>query len=149
MKIIRAKNIHLNLIAPLFDAYRMFYDQPSDLPRAENFIEQRLQNSDSAIFLMTNEEESEVFGFAQLYPTFTSIATGKIFILNDLYIKPDKRKNGFAGEILQFIKQFAKNEGAIKIVLKTTQSNHVAQKLYESLGYKKDDDFLNYNLLEL
>jgi RimJ/RimL family protein N-acetyltransferase len=149
MKIIRAKNIHLNLIVPLFDDYRIFYDQPSDLPRAENFIEQRLKNSDSVIFLMTDEEESEVFGFAQIYPTFSSIATGKIFILNDLYIKPDKRKNGFAGEILHFIKQFARNEGAIKIVLKTARSNHIAQKLYESLGYKKDEEFLNYNLLEL
>jgi ribosomal protein S18 acetylase RimI-like enzyme len=146
VKIIRAQKTHLNLIAPLFDAYRVFYNQPSDLIRAENFIKQRLQNSDSIIFLVTNEAESEAIGFVQIYPSFTSIGTSKIYILNDLYIKPEHRKNGVARQLLQFVQQFAKEEGVVKVVLQTAISNTIAQKLYKSLGYRKEEEFLTYTL---
>ena len=38
-------------IAPLFDRYRIFYQQPSDPALAQRFIGERLQRDESVIFL--------------------------------------------------------------------------------------------------
>jgi hypothetical protein len=69
--IIQAGPEHLDLAAPLFNAYRMFYEQPSDLPGARAFIKARLEQGDSVIFLALAEEgEQQIgLGFVQLYPT--------------------------------------------------------------------------------
>src|SRR5467141_2242844 len=37
------------LIAPLFDSYRQFYDEPADAERAAAFIRERLEAAESAI----------------------------------------------------------------------------------------------------
>lgn len=146
MKIIRAGENHLDLITPLFDAYRIFYGQSHDLVRAKNFISARLKNSDSIIFLITDEKELEAMAFAQLYPSFTSIGTSKIFILNDLYVKAEYRKNSVATQLLKHIKEFAQKNNAIRITLETALSNNIAQGLYESLGYKKEEGVLHFHL---
>ena len=49
--IIRADLEHLQIVAPLFDAYRVFYEHASDLSAAREYLQQRLSNLDSAIFL--------------------------------------------------------------------------------------------------
>ncbi|GAB4178446.1 MAG: hypothetical protein Fur006_10890 [Coleofasciculaceae cyanobacterium] len=43
-------------------------------------------------------------------------------------------------------KQYAKETGAVRIVLSTKISNQLAQALYESLGYVKDEQFYHYSL---
>lgn len=42
----RATQDDLDLVAPLFDAYRQFYAQPSDLQRARDWLRERLQHGD-------------------------------------------------------------------------------------------------------
>lgn len=147
MKIIKANKNYLNLIAPLFDAYRVFYKQDSDILEAEKFISERLENSDSIILLIMNKEENEAFGFAQIYPSFTSIGMKKIFILNDIYVKEEYRKTGLARMLLEEVNKITKENKISKITLRTAHSNIAAQRLYESLGYEKEKEFMNYNLV--
>src|SRR5690348_12286348 len=54
----------------LFDLYRQFYGQPSDMEGARRFIGERLEKGDSAIFLAYSGDHP--VGFFQLYPSFTS-----------------------------------------------------------------------------
>ena len=51
MQIHHATTTDLDLVAPLFDAYRQFYHLPADLPRSRAFIGDRLTLGDSAIYL--------------------------------------------------------------------------------------------------
>ncbi len=145
MKIIQANSLQLDQATQLFDAYRVFYGKNSDLQGAKNFIQERLQKRDSVLFLVADDELTGV-GFAQLYPSFTSIGMGKVFILNDLYVDSDHRKKGIATKLLEHIKEFAQKNDAVKINLQTECSNSAAQKLYESQGYKQEKDFLNFYL---
>lgn len=146
MKIIQTNERHLDLIAPLFDEYRVFYGQNSNLYKAKNFIQDRLQKFDSIIFLVVETAESTPIGFAQLYPSFTSIGMGKTFILNDLYVRAEYRKKGVANKLLKHIKEFAQKNDATRITLQTEFSNAIAQKLYESHGYKKEKNFMHFYL---
>src|SRR5256885_435295 len=46
------------LIAPLFDAYRQFYEQPADADAALAFITARLERGESVILLARSEEHT-------------------------------------------------------------------------------------------
>ncbi|MEO1522663.1 MAG: hypothetical protein AAFU78_18045 [Cyanobacteria bacterium J06633_2] len=86
MKIIQAHLEHLDAVSWLFDNYCVFYQQPSDLNAAKTFLRDRLQNSDSAIFVAV-EDALQIVGFTQLYPSFSSVSMERIWILNDLFVE--------------------------------------------------------------
>ena len=130
-------------IAPLFDQYRQFYRQESDLALARTFIHERLALLESVIFLAENEEE--VVGFTQLYPLFSSISARRSWMLNDLFVSPAARNNGVASTLLHAAKAHAKASGAKSLELSTAYDNP-AQKLYESHGYVRDTVFYYYSL---
>ena len=136
----------LDVVAPLFDAYRQFYQQPHDLPLARAFLQARLGGGDSVVYLA--EDESGVIGFVQLYPLFSSTAPrpGRIWLLNDLYVVPAARGRGVGRRLMDRARQLAEETGAHAIELATARSNALAQVLYESLGYRRDEEFFHYSL---
>lgn len=146
MKTIKATLHDLETVAHLFNAYREFYQQPSDIAGARKFIEQRLIQMDSVIFLAIEENSSHSVGFTQLYPLFSSVRMSRIYLLNDLYVNPYYRKKGIGQALLQAAKCFALEQGATKIMLQTAHDNTPAQKLYESEEYQQESSFVTYEL---
>ncbi len=148
MKIIRANLGHIGKIIPLFNAYRMFYQQSSDILRAEKFITERLRNSESIIFLALDEKTPDFpgIGFTQLYLGWGSIGAQRILTLSDLYVDIEYRKRNIGRLLVRSAREYAKQEGIEKIYLSTEASNFAGQKLYESEGYIKDTNFINYSL---
>lgn len=69
------------------------------------------------------------------------------WILNDLFVKEEYRGRGIARQLLNEAKNFADLTRAKGIELATSHLNIKAQNLYESLGYKKDDEFCHYYLI--
>ena len=148
MQIIRAGAEHLDVVAPLFDAYRQFYKQQADLPAARRYIERRMKNGDAVIFLALDKEQSRVkgLGFVQLYPSLASIPMKPIWILYDLFVAPDARNSGVGRALMQRATQHGRETDADSIILETASDNHAAQRLYEKLGYKRDEIFYRYAL---
>ncbi|MSP33960.1 MAG: GNAT family N-acetyltransferase [Rickettsiales bacterium] len=145
MKIIQVTSEHLSLAAPLFNAYRMFYEKESDLKNATKFLRDRIANNESAIFIAL-DEKSEALGLMQLYPGFSSVGMKKIYILNDLYIDEKSRGQGIGRRLMKVAQDFAILNSASKISLQTAKTNKVGQDLYESEGYVLDDEYLTYVL---
>ncbi|MBX2860416.1 MAG: GNAT family N-acetyltransferase [Vampirovibrio sp.] len=147
LKIFHAEEAHLDPLAQLFDAYRVFYGQPSDFHAARHFIFYRLMNDDSVIFLATEGgKEDEPLGFVQLYPSFSSVAMDSIWILNDLYVKPKARRQGVAKKLIEQCVQLCKDRGDHKLVLETQTTNTDAKALYDKMGFKLDKEFDHYSL---
>src|SRR4051812_25519959 len=94
---------HLEKITNLFNEYRVFYDQPSDTSAARAFLEARIQNSESVIFMAGLNGEAA--GFTQLYPVFSSVGLQRAWILNDLYVTEAARKQGIAKRLLEAARQ--------------------------------------------
>ena len=69
LAIARATLDDLDAVEPLFDAYRRFYDQPSDEARAREFLDARLRANESVILLATDGDRA--IGFTQLYPIWS------------------------------------------------------------------------------
>jgi GNAT superfamily N-acetyltransferase len=142
MKIEQATLEHLSELAILFDAYRVFYEQASDLEAVTNFLENRLSQNDSVIYIVINET-GKGLGFTQLYPTFSSVSMQQFYILNDLYVIPEMRRKSIGESLLNQAKIFAKTNNLKGLALETAIDNP-AQKLYEKLGWKKSSDFYHY-----
>ena len=141
---VRHATIHdLDLVAPLFDAYRVFYRQPSDLAASAHFLRERFQHHESVVMLAV-DEEGEGAGFVQLYPVFTSVRMGRLYLLNDLFVAPRARRRGVAAALMHEATDYARAVGAMGIMLTTAHANVEAQRLYESLGWKKDEEFREY-----
>lgn len=140
----RAQVADAELIAPLFDAYRQFYRQSADLPLSLMFVRERLTLNESVIFV-AQDEQGQAIGFTQLYPSFSSVGARRIWILNDLFVAPAARSNGVAHQLLDVAKGHAVATGAKRLALSTARDNP-AQKLYESVGYERDNVFYYYSL---
>ena len=138
----QARLEHLEEVSNLFDQYRIFYKASSDLGAVRNFLQERFQNSDSIIFVASND--GHIIEFTQLYPSFSSVSMQRIWILNDLFVEQSNRQQGVATLLLSAAADFARESNAIRITLATQISNISAQSLYESLGYGKDEEFYHY-----
>ncbi|XVJ69318.1 MAG: GNAT family N-acetyltransferase [Rhizobacter sp.] len=134
----------VDLIAPLFSAYRCFYEQAADLPLARQFIRDRLQRQESVI-LLAQDEHGQALGFCQLYPTFCSVDATPIYVLYDLFVAPTARRGGVAKALLRAAEEHAAAQGVLRLDLTTAKTNHSAQRLYESMGWVRDEVFFTYN----
>lgn len=142
--LVRADLEHLEILTPLFDAYRVFYEQPTDLTGARDYLRERLGYLESAIFLALSDQQG--LGFTQMYPSFTSIYLERIWILYDLYVVPEARGWGIGRALMERTQRFARESGAKRVELSTARDNRPAQALYESLGYQRDEAFYFYEL---
>ncbi|MBD2258425.1 GNAT family N-acetyltransferase [Pseudanabaena sp. FACHB-2040] len=144
MEVVLASFEHLAELSDLFDQYRVFYQQPTDLAAATKFLQDRFKNEDST--LLAAIENGSLAGFTQLYPSFSSVAMKRIWILNDLFVAPPFRKQGVAKLLMLAAEKYARESEAARIVLSTQISNATAQSLYQSLGYCRDEEFYHYAL---
>lgn len=146
MIIRQATAADLDLVAPLYDAYRQFYTQPPDLATARTFIGDRIRRNESTVFLALEDDGSTALGFTQLYPAFCSVAAKPYYVLYDLFVAPEARRRGVARLLMERAREFATKSGAFRLELQTARTNQTAQALYESLGWKRDELFLTYTL---
>ena len=131
-------------LTKLFDLYRQFYGQSSDIPAARAFIAQRLENQDS--HLIGAFESDKFAGFTQLYPSFSSVGMKPKLILNDMFVLKEFRRSGVARALLRAAEQLGSSIGAASLVLATQNENSAAQQLYESTGWVPEANFVYYNL---
>jgi GNAT superfamily N-acetyltransferase len=134
----------LDLIVPLFDAYRQFYRLASDPERARQFLLDRFIDRQSIIFLAF--AGTAAIGFTQLYPSFSSGAMARLLILNDLFVSPESRRRGAGTALLDRAAAYGRGIGAARLVLSTELTNMTAQAVYKKAGWKLDTVFCTYQL---
>lgn len=134
----------LDLVAPLFDAYRQFYGCTPDLDLARRFLRERLDRGESIIFVAVINGNG--VGFVQLYPMLTSIGAKRAWILNDLYVKADARRQGVGKALMDTARKMAEETGAAWMELATAKDNVTAQALYRRCGYERDEEYDRFQL---
>ena len=145
MNIFQANTEQLDELAGLFDQYRVFYQQDSDVETCRSYLADRLEKNQSIIFAARSDTGGLV-GFTQLYPSFCSVELSPILYLYDLFVDPGARRSGVARALMDAAKQFAEDFGAGWLQLETAVTNTQAQALYEDLGWEKDTEFFTYHL---
>ena len=135
---IRKANLQdLAQLSQLFDEYRTFYHKSSDRSAAQQFLSERLENNDSEIFVA--EDGSQLVGFTQLYPLFSSTRMKRYWLLNDLYVNPNFRGKGFSKALIEEAKVLCRTSDSCGMYLETEKENMIGNQLYPSVGFKKYD----------
>ena len=135
----------IDAVAPLFDSYRQFYGQEPDPAGARQFLAERLERGESTLFIAESAAHAAV-GFTQLFPTFSSVAMARTYLLNDLFVIPGFRRHGIAQLLLTTAVAFCRSVGAVRVNLSTAVGNAPARALYEASGWKRQIDYDVYVL---
>lgn len=134
-------------VALLFLGYRAFYGVSSTAAACEEFLRSRLSREESVVFVAEAKAPGTgLSGFAQLYPSWSSLAGERVWILNDLFVRSDCRGLGIGRALLRRVAVHGRSTGAASIVLSTQGTNTTAKALYESEGYRLDEAFDYYEL---
>jgi len=139
MVIRRAKKKDIEQLSVLFDKYRIFYKQQSDVGAARSFLKKRMKRKESVIFVA--EERKDLIGFTQLFPIFSSVSMKRTWLLNDLYVNEKARGMGAGSKLLNAAKEFGEETNSKWLLLQTAADNLTAQKVYEKNGWIKETDF--------
>ncbi|WP_445938198.1 GNAT family N-acetyltransferase [Pseudomonas sp.] len=130
-------------LAELFGAYLRFYEVAKPQAQVRDFLAARLLNSDSTI-LLARDEQGAVLGFVQLYAFFSSLALQPAWLLSDLYVSEQARRQGVGEALMNAARAHAEATGACGLQLEAAKSNLPGQSLYERLGYVRDEVFYTY-----
>jgi ribosomal protein S18 acetylase RimI-like enzyme len=141
----RAEAADLDAAASLFLGYLRFYGKDTAEADARAFVAERLARRDSVILLAVGGEGGAL-GFTQLYPAFASLSLAPSWILNDLFVAPAARGRGVGEALMAAARELGRGNGAAELMLQTARDNAPAQRLYERLGWQRDQDFLVYTL---
>lgn len=135
----KINNSEVEMAVELFDKYRMFYQQASNITAARTFLTERLSKNESIVFIAF--EEQMPVGFCQLYPIFSSVSMQRTWLLNDLFVDESARGKGVAALLLQTAKEYGISTNAKWLLLQTGADNVTAQSVYEKNGWQKVSDF--------
>lgn len=139
MIIRRARKKDIDQLSILFDKYRIFYKQQSDVDSARSFLRKRMKRKESVIFVA--EQRKNLVGFTQLFPIFSSVSMKRTWLLNDLYVDEKTRGIGAATALLNAAKEFGLATNSKWLLLQTAADNFTAQKVYEKNGWVRETDF--------
>ncbi len=124
-------------VLPLIKEYQIFYDVKNiDEEKNREFFSQFIQNHENGILHLYKVAHKTV-GFTTIYKGFSSTRSEAVAILNDLYIQPSYRGNGYAKELINNALKIAKLMGFSRLQWLTADDNETAQKLYNNLGANK------------
>lgn len=143
MEITKATLSNLEELNELFDGYRVFYERESDLDGAKAFLEERIEQNESVIFISRNND-GVATGFVQLYPVFSSTRMKRFWLLNDLYVDSNFRGQGFSKALIERSKELCRETDACGMMLETAKDNHVGNQLYPATGWDLDEDHNYY-----
>ena len=135
----------LDAAARLFAAYRVFYEQPDDLPEARRFLEGHLA-AGTSIILLARDAAGDAVGFLQVFPSFSSVSLGPIWKLNDLFVATGASRMGVADALMDEIERRARAAGVIRLDLETGVENHAAQALYVRRGWRQVTDLKYFEI---
>ena len=120
-------------LAVLFDSYRIFYKRDTDIIKAIQFLNQRIGQQESVIFIAWSE--NVMLGFTQLYPLFSSLNMKRSWLLNDLFVLEQYRGKGISKLLINAAKELARETHAAGLMLETEKTNITGNKLYPSQGF--------------
>lgn len=91
-------------------------------------------------------DEDRLLGFCQLYPSFSSLSLKRVWILNDIYVAEEALPATGRRPPAATRQADGPETHAVRMRVSTSVDNEVAQKVYESIGFREDQEFKNYTL---
>ncbi len=117
---------------------RFFIEEGFEVPESimQTALEKMLGSKQSAVFLAW--ENKNAVGIATAV-AMDSIEYGRVAEMDDLYVIPEKRGKRIAGELIQAVKKWCRNQDCSTLLVTITpegQSRYNLFRYYETHGFK-------------
>jgi GNAT superfamily N-acetyltransferase len=96
--------------------------------------------------LIARDDEGRASGFATIFWTWTTLSAARIGVMNDLFVSERARGTGVAEALIAACAERCRAHGAVSLDWTTARDNHRAQRLYERVGAKRDERWVDYSL---
>jgi GNAT superfamily N-acetyltransferase len=96
--------------------------------------------------LIARDEEGRASGFATIFWTWTTLSAARIGVMNDLFVTERARGTGVAEALIAACAERCRGHGAVSLDWPTARDNYRAQRLYERVGAKRDERWVDYSL---
>ena len=106
----KATENDISLIENLIKGLAAYEKRPQDMTAAQEDLRYLLFEKNIAAALIA-ELNGEPVGYAIYYPVFASFAAKAGVHLEDLFLKPEKRRNGLGTKFFSEVEKFVKQDG--------------------------------------
>ncbi len=128
----------INQIPELIHLLNVLFTQEEDFipdPNKQRLgLMQIILNPDKGHILVLIEN-GKIIGMVNLLYTISTAMGGKVAILEDMILDPEKRGLGQGTTLLQAAIDFAKQRSCLRITLLTDVTNKAAIRFYQKLGF--------------
>jgi GNAT superfamily N-acetyltransferase len=134
-------------LLPLMRGYCDFYEvDPSDEALLAMARELIADPAKEGVQLIARDESGRAVGFATIFWTWSTLSASRIAVMNDLYVSADARGGGVADALIAACAERARQHGATSLDWTTAHDNHRAQTVYDRVGARRDERWLEYSL---
>lgn len=111
----KATKKDINLLYALINGLAIYEKRPNDMTGSIEMLNYWLFEKSVATALIAENDNGENIGYAIYYPIFSSFSANIKVHLEDLFIKPNFRHQGYGKEFFFKIAKIIKDEGYIEI----------------------------------
>jgi GNAT superfamily N-acetyltransferase len=137
----------LRELLPLMRGYCDFYEvDPSDddlLAMSRTLIDDPEREG---VQLIARDGDGRATGFATIFWTWSTLSASRIGVMNDLFVDERSRGTGVAEALIAACAERCRQRGATSLDWTTARDNHRAQRLYQRVGARRDERWLDYSL---
>lgn len=131
---------NINDVLPLIRSYQELYGADHIDDEKNRLFFSQFIDSDRGV-LHIYRHKGKAIGFSIIYNGFSSTRAETVAILNDLYVLPSCRGNGYGKKLVDHAVKAARSRGYARLQWLTAQDNDKAQKLYKEVGAIKGSWF--------
>ncbi len=91
------------------------------------------------ILIFVGEVDGKVIGYANTWTVYSIWSGGKSLTIDDLYIALPYRRNNMGQKMMEYLIDFAKQNGYKRVQLHAELDNEIAHSLYRKLGMNEEE----------
>jgi GNAT superfamily N-acetyltransferase len=134
-------------LLPLMRGYCDFYEvDPSDDALLAMSRELIADPEKEGLQLIARDDAGPAVGFATIFWSWSTLSASRIGVMNDLFVAESARGSGAAEALIGACAERCRERGATSLDWQTAHDNHRAQAVYERVGGRRDERWLDYSL---
>ena len=134
-------------LLPLMRGYCEFYevDPPDEalLALARTLI---ADPEHEGLQLIARDDDGAAVGFATIFWTWSTLSASRLGVMNDLFVTERARGGGVADALIEACAERCRERGATSLDWQTAHTNKRAQAVYDRIGARRDDRWLDYSV---
>lgn len=105
-----------------------------NIERLQTMVQGKHDHQPNLISFIGYENETPV-AMTNCILSFSTFKAAPILNIHDFCVSASYRNKGFAQKLLQFVENYARQQGCCKLTLEVLEGNHPAKKAYLNFGF--------------